>query len=61
GKNFPGVNGVIDFEDGGRLVCELTDCLPEQVQPGIAVEMTLRRFSEYETITYFWKARPVRF
>lgn len=58
GKTVPGINGVVDFDDGGRLVCELTDCTPEQIYPGMPIEMTLRKYSEYETITYFWKAKP---
>ncbi|MCX7911969.1 MAG: OB-fold domain-containing protein [Dehalococcoidales bacterium] len=58
--NPPGVNGVVDFEGGGRLVCELTDCIVENLKVGMPVEMTFRRmFVNRGIISYFWKARPV--
>lgn len=58
--NPPGVNGVIDFEDGGRLICELTDCDVNKVKVGMTVEMTFRKmFTSRGIINYFWKAKPV--
>ncbi len=58
--NPPGVNGVIDFEGGGRLICELTDCEVDKVKVGMAVEMTYRKMFVSRGIhNYFWKARPV--
>ncbi|MGD9160153.1 MAG: hydroxymethylglutaryl-CoA synthase, partial [Desulfobacteraceae bacterium] len=41
-KNPPGVNGAVDFEGGGRLLCELTDYDLEKVKIGMPVEMTFR-------------------
>jgi hydroxymethylglutaryl-CoA synthase len=60
-KNPPGLNGVVDFDEGGRLICELTDCDLDQVQIGMPVEMTFRKLSQGEGIVnYFWKAKPVK-
>ena len=59
-KNPPGVNGVVDFDEGGRLICELTDCDPATVKIGMPVEMTYRKMLQGEGIlNYFWKAKPV--
>ena len=59
-KNPPGLNGVIDFEGGGRLACELTDYDLEKVDVGMPVEMTFRKLSQGKgIINYFWKAKPM--
>ncbi len=59
-KNPPGLNGVVDFDGGGRLICELTDCDLDQIRIGMPVEMTFRKLSQGKGIVnYFWKARPV--
>ena len=58
--NPPGVNGVIDFEGGGRIICELTDCDINKVKVGMVVEMTFRKmFFSRGVHNYFWKAKPV--
>ena len=58
--NSPGVNGVIDFDGGGRLICELTDCPPGEVAVGMKLEMTFRKMFYSRGIhNYFWKAKPV--
>jgi hydroxymethylglutaryl-CoA synthase len=58
--NPPGVNGVIDFEGGGRMICELTDCDVDKVEVGMALEMTYRKmFTSQGIHNYFWKAKPV--
>ncbi|MCJ7605184.1 MAG: OB-fold domain-containing protein [Dehalococcoidales bacterium] len=58
-QNPPGVNGVIDFIGGGRLVCELTDCDMDRLSVGMTVEMTYRKmFVSKGIINYFWKAKP---
>ena len=58
--NPPGVNGVIDFEGGGRMICELTDCDIDKVKVGMVVEMTFRKmFFSRGIHNYFWKAKPV--
>ncbi len=57
--NPPGVNGVVDFEGGGRIICELTDCPPEAVSVGLPVVMTYRKmFVSRGIVNYFWKAMP---
>lgn len=59
-KNPPGLNGVVDFDGGGRLLCELTDYDLEKVRIGMPVEMTFRKMSRGKGIVnYFWKARPL--
>jgi 3-hydroxy-3-methylglutaryl CoA synthase/uncharacterized OB-fold protein len=59
--NPPTVNVVVDYEGGGRFICELTDCEPEKVGIGAEVEMTFRRmYTAGGVHNYFWKARPKR-
>ena len=59
-QNPPGVNGVVDFDDGGRLICELTDCELDQLKVGMPVEMTFRKMFYSRGINnYFWKAKPI--
>ena len=59
--NPPTVNVVLDFDGGGRFLCEMTDCEPEKVAIGQEVEMTFRRMFTADGIhNYFWKARPKR-
>jgi uncharacterized OB-fold protein len=58
--NPPGVNGVVDFEGGGRIICELTDCDIDKMKVGIELEMTFRKmFTSRGIHNYFWKAKPV--
>jgi len=60
-KNPPGLNGVVDFEGGGRLICELTDYDLDKVEIGMPVEMVFRKlFQGRGIVNYFWKAKPVR-
>ena len=59
--NPPTVNVVIDFAGGGRFLCEMTDCEPDEVAIGDEVEMTFRRLFTADGVNnYFWKARPRR-
>lgn len=59
-RNPPGVNGAVDFEGGGRLLCELTDNDPDKIRIGMPVEMTYRKLTANDdVINYFWKAKPV--
>ena len=58
--NPPGLNGVVDFDGGGRLICELTDYDLSTVAIGMPVAMTFRKLSQGKGIVnYFWKAKPV--
>ena len=57
----PMVMAIIDFEGGGRVELEVTDCDPDVVDIGMELEMTFRRFWTADGVhNYFWKARPVR-
>ena len=57
----PIVFAVVDFDGGGRMPIELTDCDPTDVTIGARVEMTFRRlFAADDIHNYFWKARLVR-
>ncbi len=59
--NPPTVNVVIDYDGGGRFLCEMTDCEPDRVAIGDEVEMTFRRLFTADGVhNYFWKARPRR-
>jgi hydroxymethylglutaryl-CoA synthase len=59
-KNPPGLNGVIDFDGGGRMICELTDYDLKKAQVGMPVQMTFRKMSQEKGIVnYFWKAKPI--
>ena len=59
-KAPPAVNAVIEFEGGGRMICELTDCDSTKIKVGMPVEMTFRKLREFTSMhDYFWKARPV--
>jgi 3-hydroxy-3-methylglutaryl CoA synthase/uncharacterized OB-fold protein len=59
--NPPTVAGVIDFEGGGRVTCEVTDVEPSAVKIGDELEMTFRRLYTGQGVhNYFWKARPRR-
>jgi hydroxymethylglutaryl-CoA synthase len=59
-KNPPGLNGVVDFDGGGRWICELTDYDVDKAATGMAVEATFRKLSQGRGIVnYFWKAKPV--
>jgi hydroxymethylglutaryl-CoA synthase len=57
----PMIVAVVDFEEGGRIICEVTDCNMKEIEIGMNVEMTFRRLYEAGGISnYFWKARPIR-
>jgi hydroxymethylglutaryl-CoA synthase len=51
----------VDFEGGGRLMCDLTDRDPAAVKVGDPLEMTFRRLYYINGIyNYWWKAQPLR-
>ena len=57
----PMVMAMLDFEGGGRVELEVTDCEPDNVDIGDELELTFRRFYTADGIhNYFWKARPIR-
>jgi hydroxymethylglutaryl-CoA synthase len=52
---------VLDFDGGGRMRCQLTDAVEDEVRIGLRVEMTFRRLVTAAGVhNYFWKARPIR-
>ena len=56
----PVIFAVVDFDGGGRVPIELTDCSPEDISVGTRVEMTFRKINASDGISnYFWKARPL--
>ncbi len=55
----PTIVAVVDFEGGGRLICYLVDCDPDDVKVGMEVKMSFRHIFTVDSIrTYFWKAVP---
>jgi hydroxymethylglutaryl-CoA synthase len=57
----PTTLAVVDFENGGRIMMDVTDRDASQIEVGTPVEMTFRKFRQTEGITvYWWKSRPVR-
>jgi hydroxymethylglutaryl-CoA synthase len=59
-REIPAIFGVVDFDGGGRIMCEVAECEPSQMKIGMPVEMCFRRVSRKGTIpNYFWKARPL--
>jgi len=62
----PVVFAVVDFDGGGRLPIELTDCGAADIESGAVgigarVELTFRRLAATDGIVnYFWKGRLVR-
>lgn len=57
----PEIAAVVDFEGGGRMMCNMTDVDAEKLQIGQEVEMTLRKmFTAGGIHSYFWKATNIR-
>ncbi|MFC1945840.1 hydroxymethylglutaryl-CoA synthase [Chloroflexota bacterium] len=57
----PNVVAIVDLDGGGRFSTSVTDCNPDQLAPGMPVELTFRKFHEGKgVINYFWKSRPIR-
>ena len=51
----------VDFEGGGRIMCDMTDRDVEAVGVGMPVEMTFRRLYYVNGVyNYWWKCQPVR-
>ena len=51
----------VDFDGGGRLMCDMTDRDTATVEVGMPVEMTFRRLYYVGGIyNYWWKCQPVR-
>jgi hydroxymethylglutaryl-CoA synthase len=51
----------VDFEGGGRIMCDMTDRDPAEVVVGLPVEMSFRRLYYVNGVyNYWWKCQPVR-
>jgi hydroxymethylglutaryl-CoA synthase len=51
----------VDFEGGGRIMCDMTDREVAAVRVGMPLEMTFRRLYYVGGIyNYWWKCQPVR-
>ena len=63
GVSPPNHYGMIVFKEGGRIMLDITDVSPGDVETGMAVRMVFRvkDIDENRGFTrYFWKAVPVR-
>ena len=53
--------GMVQFEDGGRLMADFTDCDFEELKVGLPVRMVFRKRADDPQrgfVNYFWKAAP---
>lgn len=51
----------VDFEGGGRIMCDMTDRDPASIAVGQPLEMTFRRLYYINGIyNYWWKCQPLR-
>ncbi len=53
--------GMVVFDEGGRLMADMTDVSPGEVEVGMSVKMVFRRRGVDDKrgfIKYFWKATP---
>jgi 3-hydroxy-3-methylglutaryl CoA synthase len=61
--NPPAVYGQVEFEGGGKMMFDFTDCSLDDLETGMAVSMSFRRkfYDEKRGISgYFWKAVPTK-
>lgn len=60
--NPPAISGQVEFEGGGKMMFDFTDCELDALKVGIPVTMSFRRkyYDQKRDISgYFWKAVPV--
>jgi len=58
----PAIYGMVQFDGGGRLVADFTDCELDDIKVGLPVSMEFKCKSvdkERGFVNYFWKAVPV--
>jgi hydroxymethylglutaryl-CoA synthase len=59
--NPPTTIAAVDFEGGGRIMCDVTDREPAEIKVGQLVEMVFRELRSSGGIhDYGWKCRPIR-
>jgi uncharacterized OB-fold protein len=59
----PSIYGLVDFEEGGRLFMDFTDCKIDDIKVGMPVELTFRRkYSDKQRgyYGYYWKVMPAK-
>jgi len=57
----PTTVAVVDFDGGGRIMCDITDKDSEEIKVGMPVEMTFRKVRYAGNVyTYWWKCVPIR-
>lgn len=57
----PYIIGIVELDDGTRILGQITDCYPEELKKGIRVEATFRKIREDDEdkiIAYCYKFRP---
>ena len=58
----PAIYGMVQFEGGGRMMADFTDCELDDMRVGLPVRMALKRKAvdkERGFANYFWKAVPL--
>jgi 3-hydroxy-3-methylglutaryl CoA synthase/NAD(P)-dependent dehydrogenase (short-subunit alcohol dehydrogenase family)/putative sterol carrier protein len=58
----PAIYGMVQFEGGGRLIADFTDCELDDLKVGLPVQMAFKRKGvdpERGFVNYFWKAVPI--
>ena len=61
--NPPAVYGQVEFEGGGKMMFDFTDCNLDDLETGMSVTMSFRRKyydAKRDISGYFWKAVPAR-
>ncbi len=57
----PAIYGMVQFDEGGRMMMDFTDCEAADVEVGVPVKMSFRKkyYDEQRGFSgYFWKAAP---
>ena len=61
--NPPAIYGQVEFEGGGKMMFDFTDCNMDELETGMAVDLSFRRkyYDPKRGISgYFWKAVPAK-
>jgi uncharacterized OB-fold protein len=59
----PAIYGMIEFDNGGRMIMDFTDCNLDEVEVGVPMKPSFRKKyhdKDRGFTGYFWKAVPVR-
>jgi 3-hydroxy-3-methylglutaryl CoA synthase len=58
----PVTMAAVDFPEGGRILCDMTDYTSDEIKIRMPVEMTFRKLHYVGGFyNYWWKCRPLRF